>query len=102
MLWGCVAGRSAVPRSRALAAARCGTIWESLAWDEGMPATVEARSRRYRVAAIVPSTAGAGPQGPIRWFADPYRPRLLYVLANDGVHRSDGGGARWVLDSSLT
>jgi hypothetical protein len=67
-----------------------------------MPATVEARSRRYRVAAIVPSTAGAGPQGPIRWFADPCRPRLVYVLANDGVHRSDGGGARWVLDSSLT
>jgi hypothetical protein len=67
-----------------------------------MPATVEARSRRYRVAAIISSTAGAGRQGPTRWFADPYSPRLVYVLANDGVHRSDDGGASWVLDSSLT
>jgi hypothetical protein len=36
-----------------------------------------------------------------RYFVDPYRPSLLYVLDRDHVRRSDDGGATWVVDTPL-
>ena len=50
-----------------------------------------------------------GPQGPAtgqprlaqRFFVDPYRPTLVYVLADDHVYRSTNGGATWQVDTAL-
>jgi hypothetical protein len=54
--------------------------------------------------AIVP-----GPRGPTagqprvaqRYFVDPYRPALVYVLADDHVYRSNDGGTSWHVDVAL-
>ena len=51
-------------------------------------------------ATLVPAT-GTGPTRARRMFVDPYRPQLIYVLEDDHVWRSDDGGARWVIDTSL-
>ena len=51
-------------------------------------------------ATLVPAT-GSGPTRARRMFVDPYRPQLIYVLDDDHVWRSDDGGARWVIDTSL-
>ncbi len=51
---------------------------------------------------IVPVAAGAvGPSSAQRFFADPYRPNLLYVLGTDHVYRTDNGGSTWAIDTDL-
>src|SRR5262249_39520591 len=54
---------------------------------------------------IVPHT---GPQSPARgptiarrFFVDPYRPQLVYVIGEDHVYRTDDGGSSWTVDGSL-
>ena len=42
-----------------------------------------------------------GPQKARRFYVDPYRPNLIYVLADDHVYRSDDGGSGWVVDTLL-
>lgn len=52
---------------------------------------------------IVPAP-GPGRSGPTiarRFFVDPYRPAVVYVLGDDHVHRSDDGGGSWAVDASL-
>lgn len=41
------------------------------------------------------------PQNARRFFVDPYRPSILYVLSDTHVYRSDTGGQAWVIDASL-
>jgi hypothetical protein len=36
-----------------------------------------------------------------RFFVDPYRPQLLYVLGTDHLYRSEDGGSSWVVDTPL-
>lgn len=36
-----------------------------------------------------------------RFFVDPYRPNLIYILDSDHVKRSDDGGQTWVVDVNL-
>lgn len=50
---------------------------------------------------LVPAPAGRPPQVAQRFFVDPYRPSLIYVLARDHVYRSNDGGSTWVADSAL-
>lgn len=49
---------------------------------------------------IVPAAAGS-PAVAQRFFVDPYRPNLLYVLARDHVYRSNNGGSTWSVDTAL-
>lgn len=66
-------------------------LWK---WKRGMPAWRQ----------LVPRTPAGPAPGPLiarRYFADPYRPALIYVLADDGVWRSDNGGDAWTLDAPL-
>jgi hypothetical protein len=37
----------------------------------------------------------------IRFFVDPYRPNLIYILDTTHVKRSDNGGQTWAVDTSL-
>jgi len=77
------------------------TLWK---WTQGMPAW-------ERIVPPLPpviATAFAGPPGvpelpqnAQRFFVDPYRPALLYVLSTAHVFRSDDGGRNWVVDVSL-
>ena len=41
------------------------------------------------------------PQNARRFFVDPYRSSLLYVLSDSHVFRSENGGTSWVIDTSL-
>lgn len=50
---------------------------------------------------IVPAPASRPPQRAQRFFVDPYRPNLIYVLAIDHVYRSNNGGSTWVVDTAL-
>jgi hypothetical protein len=53
---------------------------------------------------IVPGNAVNGVNIPgvaIRFFADPYRPNILYVLDSDMIRRSDDSGKTWALDTRL-
>ncbi len=53
---------------------------------------------------IVPGRAlpnRPGPSRAQRFFVDPYRPSLVYVLGTDHVYRSDNGGSTWVVDARL-
>lgn len=47
------------------------------------------------------ASATAQPRIAQRFFVDPYRPNLVYVLDEKNVRRSDNGGASWVVDASL-
>ena len=51
---------------------------------------------------VVPSP-GPGPRtaNVRRFFVDPYRPNLIYVLSTDHVYRTDDGGQTWSVDTSL-
>jgi hypothetical protein len=49
---------------------------------------------------VVPAT-GTGPARARRFFVDPYRPAILYVLAFDHVWRTEDAGATWVIDQPL-
>ncbi|SCG79626.1 FG-GAP repeat domain-containing protein, partial [Micromonospora humi] len=60
-------------------------LWK---WTEGMPAWQQ----------LVP---GGGAGQARRFFVDPYRPSLLYLLDSDHVRRSDDGGATWQVDADL-
>lgn len=48
---------------------------------------------------LVPA-ADAGPSRAVRFYVDPFRPNLLYVL-DDHVYRTDDGGRRWTVDDAL-
>jgi hypothetical protein len=37
----------------------------------------------------------------IRFFVDPYRPNLIYILDTKNVKRSDNGGKTWIIDTNL-
>jgi hypothetical protein len=79
--------------------------------DQDMNAPRFGRNRLWRWAPgmtnwqqIVPGTGAPGgpaPSAAPRFFADPYRPNLVYVLGTDHVYRSDNGGAVWVVDTLL-
>ncbi len=45
--------------------------------------------------------AAAAANYAFRFFVDPYRPNLIYILDIDHVKRSDDGGATWVVDQLL-
>jgi photosystem II stability/assembly factor-like uncharacterized protein len=49
----------------------------------------------------VPSGAALGPTRARRFFVDPYRPAVIYVLAFDHVWRTEDGGTSWAVDSAL-
>jgi hypothetical protein len=49
---------------------------------------------------IVPAQA-RGPAIARRFYVDPYRPNLLYVLGSDNVYRSEDGGRSWAVDGQL-
>ena len=70
------------------------SLWK---WTAGMPAWQQ----------LVPEV-GSGPlpqpAPPLltrRFFVDPYRPNLVYLVAEDHVWRSDDGGASWRIDTPL-
>jgi photosystem II stability/assembly factor-like uncharacterized protein len=56
---------------------------------------------------VVQTALGPGPVTPVapqnarRFFVDPYRSSLLYVLSDSHVFRSENGGTSWVIDTSL-
>lgn len=64
-------------------------LWK---WTAGMAAWQQ----------IVPST-GSGPRPTVaqRFFVDPYRPALVYVLGDDHLYRSTDGGTTWQVDTAL-
>jgi hypothetical protein len=63
-------------------------IWK---WRAGMPTWQQ----------VVPATGAAGPADALRFFVDPYRPVLIYVLSTTGMYRSEDGGATWASDQTL-
>lgn len=50
---------------------------------------------------VAPGVIPPTPEDAQRFFVDPYRPSLLYVLSDTHVFRSDDGGQSWVVDASL-
>jgi hypothetical protein len=50
---------------------------------------------------LVPSSDPAGPQIAFRYFVDPYRPNIIFLLDAANVLRSEDGGETWVVDTSL-
>ncbi|MBL9035004.1 MAG: exo-alpha-sialidase [Rhodospirillaceae bacterium] len=50
---------------------------------------------------IVPAAIGPGPTRARRFFVDPYRPTIVYVLGTDHVWRSLDGGSEWSIDQPL-
>ncbi|HEU5249237.1 MAG TPA: hypothetical protein VFW15_04555, partial [Thermoanaerobaculia bacterium] len=67
-------------------------LWK---WTEGMAAWQQLVPPRP----AVPS--GQAPAKALRYYVDPYRPNLLYVVGPTHVHRSDNGGVSWVVDQPL-
>ena len=72
-------------------------------WTEGMPAWQQIVPPPPPVISRRPAAA-LGPPGVVRvapdarrFFVDPYRPWLLYVLSDSHVFRSDTGGLNWVI-----
>jgi hypothetical protein len=67
-----------------------GTLWT---WTSGAAAWNQ----------LVPTSASAQIQviNANRFFVSPYQPKLIYVLDNDQVVRSDDGGQTWQVDQSL-
>jgi hypothetical protein len=67
-------------------------LWK---WTAGMPAWRRiVPARRFPIWFFGPSIAR-------RFFVDPYRPNLVYVLGDDHIYRSDDGGSSWIVDTSL-
>ena len=62
-----------------------GTLWS---WTEGQASWLQ----------LVP---GGGASGATRFFVDPFRPNLVYLLDTDHVKRSNDGGRNWVVDQEL-
>ena len=81
-------------------------LWK---WTEGMPAWQQIVPPPPPVIFPAALAAAIGPPGVVpvapdnarRFFVDPYRPSLLYVLSDAHVYRSDTGGLNWVIDVSL-
>lgn len=61
------------------------TLWS---WQEG-------DAQRTQLA------PGGGAYSMTRFFVDPYRPNLIYLLDQDHVKRSDDGGHTWQADTNL-
>src|SRR4029079_7631701 len=62
-----------------------GTLWS---WTAGEPSWLQ----------LVP---GGGAAEAVRFFIDPYRPNLVYLLDTDHVRRSTDGGRTWQIDHEL-
>jgi hypothetical protein len=78
-------------------------LWK---WTAGLPSWVQIVPPPPPVvvqtaAAPPPPPIAVAPQEAQRFFVDPYRPSLLYVLSKSHVFRSDTGGQSWVIDMSL-
>ena len=78
-------------------------LWK---WTPALPEWVLIVPPQVRAHPIGIGTGGAsainrGPQKARRFYVDPYRPNLIYVLADDHVYRSDDGGAGWTVDTAL-
>jgi hypothetical protein len=50
---------------------------------------------------LVPAADPGGPQAARRFFVDPYRPSVVFVVDDTHVWRSEDGGATWVVDAGL-
>jgi hypothetical protein len=50
---------------------------------------------------LVDQTLGTGPRVAQRFFVNPYRPTLIYLMDDQSIQRSDDGGATWQNDSNL-
>jgi len=68
-------------------------LWK---WTDGM-----AGWRQILPGAILPTPIPIAPQRAIRFFVDPYRPDILFVVDGAHVWRSDDGGATWTIDTEL-
>ncbi len=78
-------------------------LWK---WTAGLPAWQQIIPPPPPVVVQSPAPSSAGPipevpQNARRFFVDPYRPALLYVLSDKHVFRSDNGGNSWTVDASL-
>jgi hypothetical protein len=67
-------------------------LWK---WTEGMPAW------QRLVPPLRPRPNQVAPGMARRFYVDPYRSGLVYVMGEAHVYRSDDGGATWVVDQSL-
>jgi hypothetical protein len=68
-------------------------LWK---WTEGM-----AGWKQLVPTSFLPTPVPIAPQSAIRFFVDPYRPDILFVVDAVHVWRSDNGGATWVIDTDL-
>jgi photosystem II stability/assembly factor-like uncharacterized protein len=68
-----------------------GNLWR---WTAGMARWQQIVPAQTQLGVPAPSTAQ-------RFFVDPYRPNILYVLGSDHVYRSANGGATWTVDRLL-
>lgn len=50
---------------------------------------------------VVPIRTGSAPTEAVRFFADPYRPEIIYVLAADHIYRTINAGGSWTVDAAL-
>jgi hypothetical protein len=50
---------------------------------------------------VVPAGSSPGPARARRFFVDPYRPAILYVLGPDHVWRTEDEGSSWSIDQPL-
>ncbi len=66
-------------------------VWR---WTQGMLAW-------QQVVPGVRTPTSRAPTAAHRYFVDPYRPQLVYVLGSDHVYRSDDSGSSWVVDTLL-
>ncbi|MBN1351580.1 hypothetical protein JXJ21_19355 [candidate division KSB1 bacterium] len=64
-------------------------LWK---WSEGM-------TEWQRI--VPPDNGNQVPAVAERFFVDPYRPNLLYILDKDHILRSDDGGTKWEVDTGL-
>lgn len=71
-------------------------------WKAGMPNWQQIVPPPVVKSAAPPSfPAPLVPNNARRFFVDPYRPSLLYVLSDANVFRSDDGGGAWTIDTLL-
>lgn len=50
---------------------------------------------------VVPAGSSPGPARARRFYVDPYRPAVIYVLGHDHVWRTENGGITWSIDQPL-
>ena len=68
-------------------------LWK---WTDGMAAW-----QAIVPGATLPGPRPTTPQKAIRFFVDPYRPNILFVVDDVHVWRSDNGGTTWTIDVGL-